>query len=206
MQKDKKIIKDFFNSHAKRFGDHVHALGWESDHTQKMRFWVLSEIEDLNGASILDVGCGKGDLLAFFSEQDIRVEYYGVDFSKELITMAKQQYPEANFFYRDFLEDSFYPEIDYTISSGIANIRTPKNKEYIQEVISKMVSISKKGAAVNMLSSYSPETGKDPGIYYFSPEEMLKFAKKLSSDIILRHDYLPNDFTLYIYKRKNIIL
>jgi len=44
---------------------------------------------------ILDLGCGNGRLLELFKNKDI--EYIGIDNSKELIKIAKQKYPDANF-------------------------------------------------------------------------------------------------------------
>lgn len=200
MPRDIQIIQDFFNRQARRHGDNVKSLAWESDFTQRVRFIVLSEIAPLNDMRILDVGCGKADMYAFFNEEGIPVEYYGVDCSMEMIELARKIHPGARVYYRDFLQDAHYPEIDYAVSSGIGNVLTPNNREYMEAVIKKMFTLSKKGAAVNMLSSYAPGSKKNTGMYFFSPEYMLAFALKLTPKVILRHDYLPNDFTLYLYK------
>lgn len=44
------------------------ALGWRDHNSQLIRFEVLADIADLNGRSVLDVGCGYADLLPFLSE------------------------------------------------------------------------------------------------------------------------------------------
>ena len=201
MSSDTQKIQKFFNKLVHRYGNSVHSLAWESDYTQGMRFKVLSGIDRLDGMRILDVGCGKADLYSYLSEEGISVEYYGIDLAADLVKLAKSNYPEINIFYRDFLTDGHIPEFDYALSSGIANLRTPHNLEYLESVIRKMFSIAKKGAAVNMLTSYAPENKQDTGMYFYSPEQMLKFALKLTPHVILRHDYLPNDFTLYLYKK-----
>lgn len=200
MSIDTKKIQKFFNKLTQQYGDSVHSLAWESVHTQRVRFRVLSQIAPLDGMRILDVGCGKADLLAYFNEKNIHVDYYGVDTSVDLARLAKRNYPNIQIFYRDFLQDTYYPEVDYALASGIANLLTPNNEEYIEAVIKKMFTIARKGAAVNMLTSYAPDIKHDTGMYFYSPETMLKIAFRLTSNVVLRHDYLPNDFTLYLYK------
>jgi len=46
-------------------------------------------------ARILDLGCGNGRLAELFSDKNIK--YTGVDQSHNLIKLAKQKYPKANF-------------------------------------------------------------------------------------------------------------
>jgi len=202
MSNDSKKIQKFFNNLAKQYGNSVSSLAWESDYTQGIRFSVLAGIDNLVGMKILDVGCGKADLYSYFGSENILVDYYGIDLASDLINLAKKNYPDINIIYRDFLSDGHIPEIDYALSSGIANLKTPNNMEYIESVIKKMFTIAKKGAAINMLTSYAPENKQDTGMYFYSPEQMLKFALKLTRNVILRHEYLQNDFTLYLYKQQ----
>jgi len=201
MDSDSNKIQKFFNRLAQQYGNSVSSLAWESDYTQGVRFRVLAGIDNLVGMKVLDVGCGKADLYSFFGTEKTLVDYYGIDLALDLIKLAKKKFPEINIMYRDFLSEGHIPEIDYALSSGIANLKTPNNLEYIESVIRKMFKIAKKGAAINMLTNYAPENKKDNGMYFYSPEQMLKFALKLTPQVVLRHEYLQNDFTLYLYKQ-----
>ena len=49
-----------------------------------------------------------------------------------------------------------------------------------------------------MLSSHV--NYQEEHLYYFSPERLFSFAKSLTRFVQVRHDYLPFDFTLYLYK------
>ena len=61
---------------------------------------VWEELEFLekyvyDNEKILDVGCGNGRLYELFKERTI--DYYGVDFSEELIGIAGKRYPQFKF-------------------------------------------------------------------------------------------------------------
>ena len=47
------------------------------------------------GDKVLDAGCGSGRLYEYLKSQDI--DYTGLDNGRELIKIAKQQYPDGNF-------------------------------------------------------------------------------------------------------------
>lgn len=57
---------------------------------------------------ILDAGCGNGRLFELF--QDLKVDYYGVDFSEVLIKEAQKRYPQANFQKANILDLPFDKE------------------------------------------------------------------------------------------------
>ena len=52
--------------------------------------------------------------------------------------------------------------------------------------------------ALNFLSIFSDYFS--PGEYYANPETILKIAFSLTSKVVLRHDYMSHDFTIYLYK------
>lgn len=41
-------------------------------------------------------------------------------------------------------------------------------------------------------------------MYYYSPEEIFGFCKDLTKRVALRHDYMPYEFTVYLYKQEEI--
>jgi SAM-dependent methyltransferase len=57
------------------------------------------------GERILDSGCANGRLFGILKEKG--VDYYGVDFSEELIEIAKKNWPEGKFQVEDCLSLSF---------------------------------------------------------------------------------------------------
>ncbi len=50
-----------------RHGYHPNALYWSTKEMQELRFKVLADIGIQSGDSVLDVGCGFGDLLGYLN-------------------------------------------------------------------------------------------------------------------------------------------
>ncbi len=76
----------------------------------RTRFAIWKDLEPLlqystRGDKVLDLGCGNGRL--FEALKDRGVEYLGADDSEELIKIARQKYPEANFQIADGLNLPF---------------------------------------------------------------------------------------------------
>lgn len=84
-----------------------------ADKFSNTRQYPWKEFEDFNkyiqsGYKVLDVGCGNGRLWGTLKDKNI--DYYGVDFSQNLIAKAQQKYPQANFLFADVLNLPFEKE------------------------------------------------------------------------------------------------
>jgi ubiquinone/menaquinone biosynthesis C-methylase UbiE len=134
-----KIYRDKFQSN-----NEVKSLGWGSKYSQEKRFEVLLEIPGFKKTdSVLDVGCGYGDLSKHIEN------YTGIDLRKSAIDVACKKYGDSKFFHCDiFSIDSTY---DWVFGSGIFCF-TKDWKKYTELHINRMYSISNKGTAFNFLS------------------------------------------------------
>lgn len=188
-----------FEERFSQFGYSPKAMGWRDKKQQELRFKILVQIGGLNGSSILDVGCGFGDLYGYLRKKNLRVKYTGVDISPKLIEKAKQLYPGANFKVKDIISDSYHKRFDYIFASGMFNWRIGNNKRYTKDMVSKMFSLCRKGVAVNMMTTYVDY--KDDYLYYYDPKEILDYCKSLSRFVAIRHDYPLYEFTVYILKK-----
>jgi len=198
---NRQITIDYYNKQLVEYGQDVKALGWGNVDSQRERFRVLCEIDDLNDKSILDVGCGFGDFYLYLKEQNIRPkQYVGIDINLLMISMAKNKLPEVRFEVADISTVKLKEEYDYVFASGIFGLETPDWQSAIEKMLRKMCKVSKMGVGVNFLSSLTAGE-KLSNRHYANPEDIIRFARKeLRTRNILRHDYRPNDFTLYIYK------
>lgn len=63
---------------------------------------LLTEIGDLRGKKIMDLGCGNGDFA--FKLKDGGAEVLGVDISSEILDIARSKYTDIEFLLHDFTE------------------------------------------------------------------------------------------------------
>jgi len=190
----------YYNQLASSHGDSIQSVGWYSTETQELRFLMLSMVGDLQEATVLDVGCGKGDLYHFLDQIGTRVTYEGIDLSAELVALAKKAYPQANIKEADFLQLEPSPRADYVLCSGAMSLKHPDQTTYYQNFIKKMFDSAEEAVAFNMLSSFAPEAVKESRFHYYDPVEVLTYCLTLTSFVELKQSYLPNDFTIYLYK------
>ena len=188
-----------YENRLKQFGYDVKSLGWRTKRQQYLRFEILAEIGDLNNSSVLDLGCGFGDFYDFLLEKGIKVDYTGYEISRKLIEIARERHPELKFEVKDILREPINRSFDYVVSSGIFNHKMSNNDLFIKEIFRKTFEICNIGIAHNMLSSYVDYM--DSELYYASPIKIFDFCKTLSRRVTLRHDYMPFEFTVYVYKK-----
>src|SRR5438045_8013880 len=64
---------------AARHGAQFPSLLWASPDTQAARFNAIARLADFEGKSVLDVGCGRADFVAFCAGRNIRLaDYTGI--------------------------------------------------------------------------------------------------------------------------------
>ncbi len=182
-----KFYKDTLN----KYGDDPKGVGWKSFESQQIRFKVLSEIGDLRGKSVLDVGCGLGDFYRYLIP--LTTNYIGYDIVPEMVMVARRKYPGVNFF-SEFPNEKF----DFVFASGVFNLPEEHWVDKTFNMISDMFDHCNIGVGINFLSDYSKT--KDNVSKYTNPSEILKFTSMLTGKWILRHDYKNNDWTIYLYK------
>jgi|ETNvirenome_6_85_1030632.scaffolds.fasta_scaffold00511_19 ubiquinone/menaquinone biosynthesis C-methylase UbiE len=195
----KKLNNQFYNETFSKHGEDVRSLGWGSKESQNIRFRVLLEMGIKGGQSVLDVGCGFGDFYDFLLSQNINVDYVGADINKNFIKVAKQKNKSVIFHLSDtssFSNDSF----DWVVASGVFCFDDENNNlNKLTKNLSKLYNISKKAAAVNFLSSETKGNIKE-GFRHYKPQNIINAALTITNKVSLRHDYLQNDFTVYLYK------
>ncbi|MBP2655031.1 MAG: hypothetical protein H6Q73_2600 [Firmicutes bacterium] len=186
-----------------KYGDSPEANQWSNIETQEMRFKILTEIADLNGAKIIDFGCGTAHLATYLKEHGVQVDYTGVDIVEEMLEFAGNKYPEYNFCRQaDAVKDTY----DYAFVSGTFNNLVKNNRRFYRETIANLFDRVRKGLAFNMLSYYVDYY--DKGLFYEKPEEAFAFVKQeISPYVILRNEYqlktgiVPFEFTIYVYRK-----
>lgn len=179
--------------------DEMQALGYRDQESQQRRFETLARWGDFSNCSVLDLGCGFGDLRPFLADRFTNTIYLGIDFLKEFVEAASKKYgdlPNTQFFQADFLTAGL-PEVDCVIASGSLNYRS-ENELHPWQSISRMWEIAQKGIVFNLLDAqYFRETSLLRG---YHPDDVLAFCQQLDPHAELHRGYLPDDFTLFLRK------
>ena len=181
----------------KEHGYSPKTLGWNKKR-HNLRYYILLSQWDLNEKSVLDFGCGFGDMYAYLKNNGINANYYGTDINENLITKGKEIYPEANLFHSDALSNGLSRDYDYIFSSGVHNFKFADNWSYIQNTFEFFNKYSKLGFATNFISD--KVDFREDDIYYSNPGMVIELAYKYSNKIVLRNDYMPFEFTVFISK------
>ena len=200
----KKLILKHHDERLAQYDPGVKALSWGSEDSQRARFEVLIDVfRDFGNAhTVLDVGCGFGDLFHFITkETHIALDkYFGLDLNPAMIEEAKKSYPFADFEVRDILLDPPPVRFGYVVGSGLFFLRTKNWYQYVAAMVGRMYERADVGVAVNFLSAFSPEK-KGKMSFYADPGAVVNtIAHLVSPKVVLRHDYKANDFTVFIYR------
>ncbi len=193
----------FYESHVRRFGYGYRALGYGRRSSQEKRFGALAAIGELDGARVLDVGCGFGDLLAWLRGRGVQPRYTGVDLVASMVERCRKRFPEgdARFATGDALTWVPSPDhvrFDYVFASGIFGYAAKDTRARIQPTLERLFDMARVGMAVNFLSAAAPT--RSPGRLYVHPADVMQFALRLTPAVRLDHTYMPNDFTLFLYR------
>ena len=176
----------------------IGALGWKAREGQETRFEMLSQIGDLNNSSVLDVGCGHGDLCGFLNKKYTRLRYIGVDLNESFLDFAIEKYSlsgETSFFLGDFTKANL-PVTDYIIASGTLNYYN-SDPNYVFKTITKLFNGCRIAFGFNILSKVDNFNSL---LIAYKPQQILEHCRTLTSNIIFKEGYYENDFTVMMYR------
>jgi SAM-dependent methyltransferase len=193
----KKELIEFYNRHLKHFGDRPEAVRWTPE-GQRRRYETLLELAgDISGKTVLDFGCGKGDLCGFLKEKGVSTDYCGIDINEALLSMAKSKYPEDEFIALDIDEAAFNRIFDIVFVCGVFNLRIAGIEESMKTLLKNLFSRCGGALHINLLTYYVPQRNVE--LFYVKPEEILEFViKEISTSVTLRH--FEEDIFLSIYR------
>lgn len=190
----------WYEDNVRRFGYDHRGLGFRTRSSQEKRFEALLALGDFHGRRVLDVGCGFGDFLLFLWKRGIRPVYTGLDVCEPMVARGRERFPpeQGRFVHGDALEHTPDEPYDYVVASGIFGFESHGARERIRPTVERMFAWAREGLAVNFLSRRSPAPAE--ARVYVDPAEMLELGLSLTPAARLDHSYLPNDFTLHLYR------
>lgn len=196
-----------------QYGYQPQALFWSSREIQQIRFHKLCEIlsikQNQQACSVLDVGCGFGDLNTYLQQQGFDADYLGIDLSEDMVQSARFQHAGIQVQTGDLFDLNPAAEsYDYVFLSGALNEVVETDIEgtaehkgrYAKAVIARMYRTCRKGVAFNLLDARHAWVRSRPDLQSFFPDEMVEYCRSFAHKVSWVDGYLDNDFTVYLYK------
>ena len=202
-KKGQKMIQQYQKDFAEH-GVSPASLGYAKE-KQHLRFQQVRKYLPKNDATVLDFGCGFGDLSKYLSSENIQIEYTGCDVMQEFLEVAKVKNP-GNYINVEFGQPP-KGEYDYVVCLGVFNfLYVPDPQEHFNIVCNTLLqlfSISTKGLIVDFQSEFVDY--KSSNAYHQNISDLAIFAKnKLSRRFIADYSYLPFEYMFVVMKDSEI--
>ena len=210
-QPDRFIDYNFYNTVAgeyekslNRHGHTARGVMWSTEEVQRVRLQILSSvITEKNALLFNDLGCGFGamfDHLASAGFLKSTSVYFGYDISRSMLkALAEKKDPRI----KPVLNCELKTKADYSFASGTFNLKLDKTNDEWTDTIKRHIvnfdQYSAFGFAFNLLSVRSKR--QFPGLFYADGEEVKKWvAANIAGNVVLKDDYLDEDFTIIVNK------
>ena len=193
----------------KRFGAGFEATLWRSPEAQRLRFDVLIDMigpDIIAGSTLLDVGCGIGDLARHLVDRKIDVgRFIGIDAMPGMIESARQSAPPgAEFLEGDFIAD---PGIiaaqapDVILVSGSFNTL---EEDVVDRVLDGFFQAATTAVAYNFLGNRPGSRWKDVDLAparRFDLVRRMDHALELTPRVSMRQEYLDgHDVSIAMFR------
>lgn len=175
---------------------------------QRERFTALAAPIPSTGFSVLDFGCGFGDLFAFLEGRCSGFRYLGVDIVPEFVEECRRNHPaRAEFRLIDGYAE-LMDEVDFVLASGTFNTLYAETAEahwvLVQQILVHLFRLCRRALCVDFMTNRVDF--EQPRAYHQDPVTLFEFAfANLSRRLVLDQSYLPYEFALIAYKDAGIV-
>lgn len=205
------VIDNYAENHQ-RYGYGVMSLEMPSDR-RTIRYFELvknfpffSEVNER--FSILDVGCGYGDIIGYLDCLGCSdYIYYGIDACDEFIKYDKEKYKHkdnVHFLLMDYYREKSIPfDFDYAVSSQTFNqpmTDGENNLELVQDIVGRTFDQCRIGCSFNFVTDRVQF--KKQNVAYHSVEDIIRLAYSKTNSVVLDNSCMPFEATCTMLKDK----
>jgi len=170
--------------------------------------------------TVLDVGCGVGDLLEFYRRKNLPrpSQFHGVDIAPKLVDLALQKamtdwegdeymkHVKTMFRTVDVLSSAWWPtflddEYDRVFLVGVFGRKEAlmgEQDRFFLNALDQAFTHCRRSCSITIQSSYKMTPNEKEAV--FDPDWTFRMAKRLTERVVLDHSYAPHDFTLTLWK------
>lgn len=200
-------LKNYYKAKLKKYGLSSKGVAYKDYKSHRLRDVKILEIlkffkNKKSGYSLLDLGCGYGELVKSIRKLNYEINYKGVDISDLMIENARLFFKKNSFSSLDILKDKI-KNYGFVIMNGLFtaknNLSEKNMKIFFYKMIKKVNIISKKGYAFNLIK----HNRKRKDLFYLSYDKLSKFlsSRKFSGKYIFRKDYSLHEYMVYVFKK-----
>jgi SAM-dependent methyltransferase len=197
-QKPARYLRPYLNK-IEEDGPGFSALLWSSPASQASRFEALQRLCNFADKSILDIGCGRADLLDYLLAHRIEPNHYvGIEAIEEFAQAAeRKKHRNCTILRADFVREPrrLFVGADAVICCGSLNTLSP---EEFYKTLQRAFDAAAEVLALNFLSS--PDLAAAEYLHWHKPEEVRTFLRKLSPRCKELADYRDGDCTMAAWK------
>lgn len=192
---------EIYNAVADKYGVSSRAVLWDDQQTQYLRFHEVVKNLDMNDGNktLLDIGCGNGELYKFLNFSGFRGRYTGYDINEKLLAQARLRFADIEVQKKDIMTEEIGQRFDYVVMSGLFNVNMGQSQSWVFDFLKKMYVLCNEITAFNMISTHV--NYKDEKLFYMNPAEVLTSClENLSKRVTLSHHNLPYNYTVIVFK------
>ena len=176
------------------------SLLWEGRRPQALRFDAISRLCSLAQKVIVDVGCGRADLLDYLLSRQIAPSFYiGIEAVPVLAQAArKKSHPNSEIVIDDFVSrpQCLVRNADVIIFSGSLN--TLSSREFYSAI--RAACDAAPQVVFNFLAS--PRLAGCDYLFWHQPAAIRRLAKERGCKLRLLRDYIEGDCTISLTRSR----
>jgi cyclopropane fatty-acyl-phospholipid synthase-like methyltransferase len=157
-------VARYYEQLLKQHGKSSQALAERADDKDYQFYQHLFQGLDLPARlSVLDIGCGMGDLIDFLQSRQLPIgSYLGIDLVEQFVDLCRREYlPPCRFERANFINPSFAPreKFNLIVNMGVMVSRVFKYEEYVEYSIEKMLALSSGHILFNVITEVDSSMG-----------------------------------------------
>jgi hypothetical protein len=202
------LVTRYYERLLRQHGRTPQALAERADDKDLEFYQHLFHGVDLpNQLSVLDIGCGMGDLIDFLQLHKAAIRsYLGIDLVGPFIDLCRLEYlPPCEFRQANFISRSFAPaeRFNLVVNMGVLVSRVVSYEAYVEHCIAKMIALSNKYVLFNVITSVDTSLGNYQNAHRLGeitclPKlRLLEMLNRVTSRPSLRRDSTRADFEIH---------